>query len=348
MINTKDSKSALAGRLARVLAIVGVIALLPAPGIADPGPCSATAKALSRACGFEVQDDWWVASAICLNVSDQEERDECHQEAAQERRESDRLCRQQLNGRLAACGVLGQGRYDPDFDPESFDDDFEHLTNPNPYFPLAIGNRWAFQSADETNTIEILDQTKLIGEVRCIVVRDQVFQDGKLHEDTDDWFAQAKDGDVWYCGEEVKDYESFAGDEPELPELVSIDGSFKAGRDRDKPGIIFLASPQVGDAYTEEFSLGNAEDVTEILSVSYSFGDDEDLDELVPQALAEALCDGDCIVTKNYSLLEPGIFARKYYTPGIGIFLEVEPDDEVVVRLTDCNFDPRCATLPSP
>lgn len=330
------------------LVIVGVLGLLPAPAVADPGPCSATAKALLRACGFEVQDDWWVASARCINVSEAEERAECYRDAAQERREGDRLCRQQLEGRIDACGLLGQGRYDPDFDPELFDEDFEDLTNPNPYYPLAIGNRWEYRSGNETNTIEVLDRTKLIDEVTCVVVRDQVFRRGKLHEDTDDWFAQAKDGDVWYCGEEVKDYESFGGDEPELPELVSIEGSFKAGRDLDKPGIIFLAAPEVGDVYIEEFSLGNAEDVTEILSTTYSFGDDPELDELVPQALAEALCNGDCVVTRNFSLLEPGIFARKYYAPGIGVFLEIESEDEVVVQLTGCNFDPRCATLPAP
>jgi len=32
-------------------------------------------------------------------------------------------------------------------------------------------------------------------------------------------------------------------DRPRKPELVSIDGSFKAGREGDKPGIIFSAVP---------------------------------------------------------------------------------------------------------
>jgi hypothetical protein len=54
------------------------------------------------------------------------------------------------------------------------------------------------------------------------------------------------------------------------------------------------------------------------------------------------------VVTKNYSLLEPGIFARKYYAPGIGVFLEVASGGNRAVRLVHCNFDARCSLLPAP
>jgi hypothetical protein len=195
--------------------------------------------------------------------------------------------------------------------------------------------------------LEVVNETKLIDGVTCIVVRDQVSKDGDLSEDTDDWYAQAKDGNTWYCGEEVKNLETFDGDNPRRPELVKIDGSFKAGREGDKPGIIFQASPVVGQSYLEEFSLGNAEDVTEILSTTYKFGGNPELDHLVPQQLAERLCSGNCVVTKNFSLLEPGVFARKYYARGIGVFLEVESTGEVI-QLTNCSFDSRCHNLPKP
>jgi hypothetical protein len=217
------------------------------------------------------------------------------------------------------------------------------------YFPLAIGSKWEFRGGDEINTVEVVNETKLIAGVTCLVVRDLVERGGDLVEATDDWFASASDGNVWYCGEEVKDFESFDGDDPRRPELVSIDGSFKAGRDGDKAGIIFQASPEVGQAYLEEFSLGNAEDVTEILSTTYAFGSDPELDRFVPEQLAQLLCSSvDCVVTRNFSLLEPGIVARKYYAPGIGVFLEVDPDTGEIVQLVSCNVDPRCASLPPP
>jgi hypothetical protein len=100
--------------------------------------------------------------------------------------------------------------------------------------------------------------------------------------------------------------------------------------------------------YLKEFSLNNAADVTEVLSTTYSFGKSPELDQLVPQQLAERFCSGDCVVTKNFSLLEPGVFARKYHASGIGVFLEVEPDTAFVSQLVSCNFDPRCNNLPTP
>jgi hypothetical protein len=130
--------------------------------------------------------------------------------------------------------------------------------------------------------------------------------------------------------------------------LVSVDGRFKAGIDGADPGIIFLISPVKGDAYLEEFSLANAEDIAIVRSTSYSYGKDSALDKGVPKSLAQKLCSaGDCIVTDNISLLEPDIVEHKYYAKGIGTFLETGPGGEVV-RLVSCNMDPRCASLPQP
>ncbi len=335
------------GCRARFALACGIGLLLAAgPALAQDGFCPATARALFRACRSEVKDDFFVAKARCINVSDGEARRRCSAKARTARNKADRLCRRQRQGRLGACLSLGEGRYDPDFDPALFDDP-RNPSSPNPFFPLKVGNRWEYGGA-ETVIVKVLNETKAIAGVRCIVVRDQVFEDGELIEDTDDWFATAKDGDVWYCGEEVKDFESFAGDRPRLPELVSIDGSFKAGRDGDQPGIIFRAAPLTGEVYREEFSLGNAEDLAEVLSTTYRFGTDPTLDAGVPRPLAERLCPGDCVVTRNFSLLEPGITERKYYARGIGLFLEVQPDSGEVVRLTGCNFDDRCVGLPAP
>jgi len=319
----------------------------PSPTPVVSSPCSATADAVFGACGNQVQDDNWVAEAICINVSDDAERAQCLADADASRRDGDQLCGEQLAARRDACTSLGEGRYDPVLDPAAFDDDFTNLSHPNPYFPLAIGNRWEYRSGTELDTVEIVNETKLIAGVRCIVARDQVTDGGDLTESTDDWYAQAKDGNVWYFGEETQTFESFEGDNPRTPELVGIEGSFKAGRDGDKPGIIFRAAPTRGETYVEESSLGNAEDGTEILSTTYAFGSDPELDGSVPQQLAELVCSGDCVVTKNFSLLEPGVFARKYYARGIGVFLEVESTGEVI-QLVNCSFDPRCAMLPTP
>jgi hypothetical protein len=343
-------------RAAIVLSTAGFVvfvlaAAAPRASAATSGDfCSQTARLLFSACGAQVTDDSFVKEAVCTNIEDAAERGTCLQELADERAAGNQLCQDQLDTRLGACLSLGEGRYDPDIDASLFDNPKEP-TRPNPYFPLRVGSRWTFRAPGVSDTVEVQNATKLIDGVGCIVVRDRVTKDGDLAEDTDDWYAQAKDGTTWYFGEMAKDFESFDGDNPRKPELVSIDGSFKAGRDGDKPGVIFLASPKKGDVYLEEFSLANAEDVTEILSTKYAFGKNAELDQSVPRELAQRLCAGDCVVTRNFSLLEPGIFARKYYARGIGVFLEVEvvPDEpNNVIQLVSCNVDSRCRNLPKP
>jgi hypothetical protein len=331
---------------------IATLAALSGTSHAATDYCAQTARTLYSACKAGVSDDSLVQKAICLNISDADERDACISDLAETRKDDEALCRDQKETRLEACELLGPDRYDPNLNPNRFDDP-KHPSKPNPYFPLTVGNKWEYRGGDELNTVEVVNETKRIAGVDCIVFRDLVFTDGDLTEATDDWFTNAKDGTTWYFGEETAEFESFDGDHPREPELVNIDGSFKAGRDGAKPGIIFLASPHEGDVYLEEFSLANAEDATEVLSTNYSYGKDATLDQSVPKQLAQKMCaQSDCVVTKNFSMLEPGIFARKYYARGIGVFLEVEFDPEssepTISQLTHCNFDARCNGLPQP
>ena len=151
--------------------------------------------------------------------------------------------------------------------------------------------------------------------MKCRVVSDVVIEDDVVREDTDDWYAQDISGNVWYCGEEVKDFEIFEGDDPMEPELVSIDGSFKHGRDGDKAGILILANPQVGNAFRQEVSLGNAEDVVEVISI------------MGTESAPAAECMNNCLVTRDFTPLEPGAEENKYYAPGVGLIVEVSLDD---------------------
>ena len=330
--------------IAFVCAVCGTFGAM---GSAESGAyCTQTANMLLDACKAGVTDDTSVGKAVCINVTNPAARERCLDDLLDSKNEARGVCEDQHDTRLAACDALGEARYDPDFRPSRFDNP-KHPSHPNPYFPLDVGKHWEYRSATQVDTVDVVNETKLIAGVRCIVVRDQVFEDGLIHEATDDWYAPGKDGSVWYFGEEVKDFEAFKGDNPSRAELVSIDGSFKAGRDGAKPGVIALAAPRVGNVYLEEFSLGNAEDVTEILSTTYAFGHDPELDENVPMEVAQRFCPGNCVVTKNYSLLEPGLFARKYFARGVGTILEVENTGEVV-QLVNCNFDRRCASLPRP
>ena len=311
-----------------------------------PEHCSDTANLVWRACGLEVADSYLLSIAYCGNLDDSAERRACVEEASTARSEGTQTCAAQHEARDQICDEMGESRYDPDFAPANFESDFRNLVNTNRYFPLGIGNRWEYAGSSEKVQLEVLNRTKLIEGVNCLVVRDQVFKNGQLAEDTDDWFAQGKDGSVWYCGEEVKDYESFATDRPPTPELVSIDGSFKAGRDGARPGIIFQGNPTVGMLYREEFSLANAEDVSRVVSTTYRRGTVPALDRGVPAALMNLLCRGDCVVLDAFTAQSPGVVERKFFAPGIGFIFQINLRTAVTVQLVRCNFDSRCANLP--
>ena len=319
-------------------ALVATAIFLPPPAAA--GPCAKSAKQAQKACRFDVKDDLWEKRAICTHLANAGKRESCLADAAAEAEEGAEECGEVFAGRLDYCAASGEHRYDPAFNPSMFTDVF---ANQNPYWLLAPGNRWTFEDGDETIVVEVLPATKRIGRVDCIVVNDVVSEDGELIEDTDDWYGQALSGDVWYCGENAKDYEYFDGDRPQEAELVAIDGSFKHGVEGAKAGIAMFGAPRVGDTYRQEFALGDAEDGAEVVSTTYRYGDGGGLDRRVPRDLAELMCDGDCLVTREFNLNEPGVTALKYYSPGIGVFLEVE--GRSVARLVECNVDPRCDEL---
>ena len=310
--------------------------------------CTQTANLVHRACGFEADDSFLRGAAACINIEDAAERQACLTGGRDDRKAGFELCSAQKTARLGICAAVGEHRYDPDFSPELFESDFHNLATTNRYMPLTIGNRWEYSGSRERVKIEILNRTKTIAGVNCIVQRDQVFVAGFIAEDTADWFAQAKDGNVWYCGEEVKDYETFPGDWPVSPELVSIDGSFKVDRDLAKPGIIFLADPRPGRTYREEMSIANAEDVSQVIATDYRYGQDPQLDRFVPQGLVQLLCRGDCVVTDAFTAKAPTVVERKYFAPGIGFILQVVPATGDKVQLIGCNFDSRCGALPQP
>ncbi len=291
--------------------------------------CSSSSNALRRACEFEVLDEFFVGVATCAHSASEDAADICLEDYADERDEALDECGAVTEARLSLCAATADAVHDPAFGPDFAADFIDPLTigqpggaEPHPYLPLIQGSTWVYEGTfieddeeiSETITITVTDRIKLIDGIRCLVVRDVVEVDGELVEDTDDWIAQDTDGNLWYCGEEAKDYEIFDGDVPAIAELVAIDGSFKAGRDGDEAGILLPAVPVVGDIYRQEVSFANAEDAIEIVSL--------DATESAPGAS----CTADCLVTLDFSPLDPGVEENKYYAPGVGMIVEVNLD----------------------
>ncbi|MDP3938865.1 MAG: hypothetical protein Q8R92_12130, partial [Deltaproteobacteria bacterium] len=165
--------------IALIACLVFVTGMLLVPGAAVASGqngkfCSRTATMAFSACGSEIRDDYAIAMAICLNVSDDDDREECTSDAKEEYQEATARCRVQLDGRRDLCEAIGEDRYDPDFDPALFDTNFTNPPHLNSHYPVRIGNHWEFEGAGEHIVVEVLNETKLIEGVTCVVVNDVV------------------------------------------------------------------------------------------------------------------------------------------------------------------------------
>jgi hypothetical protein len=195
-------------------------------------------------------------------------------------------------GVLIAVPVQAQDGddYNPVIDPANFVAGVD-----NPFFPLTPGTTYIYEG-DEYVEVTVTHDTREVMGVTCMIVRDTVWEDGELVEDTYDWYAQDKDGNVWYMGEDTREYED--------DEVVSTEGSWEAGVDGAKPGVIMWGDPQPGEPYYQEYYEGEAEDMAQVLSRSET-----------PT--------GAFLVIHEWTPLEPGHGEHKYYVKGIGLVLEV-------------------------
>jgi hypothetical protein len=149
---------------------------------------------------------------------------------------------------------------------------------------------------------------------------DQVFSaNGDLAEDTFDWYAQDRCGNIWYLGEATTEYEN--------GKPVSTKGSFEAGVDGAQAGVIMPARPKPGMRYRQEYYAGEAEDRAEVMS----------LREQVEVPLGH-FRSGRVLMTRDLNPLEPKVLEYKFYARGIGPVLAVGVsggnDREELVRYT--------------
>ena len=117
-----------------------------------------------------------------------------------------------------------------------------------------------------------------------------------------DYFAQHKDGTVYYFGEDVINYVDGVPD--------NTDGSWLAGEDGAEPGIVMPADPAVGDEFAQENAPGIAEDRAKIVASGVT-------------VTTPAGTFGGCIETQDWNPLEPDApVEHKFYCPDIGLARE--------------------------
>jgi hypothetical protein len=194
------------------------------------------------------------------------------------------------------------GTYAPTIDPANFVAGIN-----NPYLPFKPGTSTRSRGVAEDGTTPQVDveavtsKTKSIMGVDCTVVRDTVSSRGKPVERTFDWYAQDRQGNVWYFGEDARDFHN--------GRFVKASDSWQAGVDGAQPGIIMEAHPKQGDQYRQEFYPGHALDQGRVIGVK---GPVSTPFRRFPKAL----------VTVERTALEPGVREEKFNVKGIGVVAE--------------------------
>jgi hypothetical protein len=192
----------------------------------------------------------------------------------------------------------------------------------NPLWPMAPDTHWRFRETDtegghQRNDVTVLDRTKVVDGITTTVVHDVTVEGKRLVENTFDWYAQDKCGNVWYFGENTRAF-SRGG-------VVDREGSWEAGVDGALPGVIVPAEPAVGMSYRQEYLAGQAEDNARILSV----------DE---KASTPAGFFRHTVLTAESTPLEPRVSEYKFLAPGFGPVLAVsvsgESDREELMHVT--------------
>jgi len=212
---------------------------------------------------------------------------------------------------------LPQGSEPANLDPADFVAGID-----NPYWPMAVGTKWVYRETDgeggeQRVVVTVTNRAKTILGIDATVVHDVVTEDGELIEDTFDWYAQDRWGNVWYLGEDTKEYEN--------GKFVTAAGSWEAGVDGAQGGVIMPGSPEVGMVYQQEYYAGEAEDAAEILSI-------------VEQAQVPLGHFRDVVLTKETTPLHRRSLEYKLYAQGIGVVLALSvsggSDREELVRFT--------------
>jgi hypothetical protein len=166
----------------------------------------------------------------------------------------------------------------------------------NRWFPLAPGTVLTYKGEDEgaaaRDVLRVTRATKRILGIRATVIDDRVYTRGKLAERTHDYYAQDRDGNVWYLGEDTA---TLAPD----GRVRSREGTWRAGRDGARAGIFMPAHPQPGDGGWQEYYVGHAQDRYRILSISRRG-----------------------MLIEETTPLEPGVVDHKLYRRGVGTVRE--------------------------
>jgi hypothetical protein len=303
--------------------------------------CTQTAESALSACQNAAEEVYNLAYGRCLNITDSSKKIACLAAAGEVQGDSNDECDAQRAARGQVCTELKDGAYDPDYRPVNFTK--PNASKQNPYFPLnpRVYTYFSYEKPGdppiEKDVVTVTKGTRVISGVTCRVIHDVVTdltvggKNGQKTEDTTDWYALDKDGNVWYFGEIAQQFENNI--------LVGIDGSWTTDKDGAKPGYNMLADLQIGKVYRQEFALGEAEDMARVMGFVEGINNLPVDPWFIEKLIKSTHLTGDHVKflhTRDFSALDPlsvlkEQYENKYYAPGFGVVLIIAPDGIIEV-----------------
>jgi hypothetical protein len=153
----------------------------------------------------------------------------------------------------------------------------------------------------------VLTRSEQVAGAPVTVVKVDDYHDGELVKTTEDYFAQAPDGTVYYLGERV--------DELQGGQVVGHEGAWLAEPNSSPPGLFMPAAPTVGKTFNQEQIPGIAEAQSKVIAV----------DQTVTSASGTF---SGCIQTEDLELRD-GTTEQKFYCPGVGLVREEFPGGHI-------------------
>ncbi len=169
----------------------------------------------------------------------------------------------------------------------------------NSYFILEPGYYVVLRGGGDQVTMTVLDETRRLAGVETRVIEERELSNGKLVEISRNYFAINKlTHDVLYFGEEVSMYRN--------GKVVSREGSWLAGVDQARAGLMMPGQVRVGLRHYQEQAPGVAMDRAEILSTG-------------EQVSTPAGKFDNCVKVEETTSLSSAEREYKYYAEGIGL-----------------------------
>ena len=202
---------------------------------------------------------------------------------------------------LTACGTASTPQPPTGVDelvvptPSPDPDDFVAAVD-NSWLPLPAGRTWTYEVVDASGTHPVTVTVASGPAVAGVATTARVAtEEGAV---TRDWFAQDRDGNVWWFGRE---------------------GEWRAGERGAQAGLAMPANPRVGDGYRTAYLPGVVEDVAEVEALDGS--------ATVPAGTYDGL-----LVTRVTTKLEPGASTEQHWARDVGLVEEDRPGRIVRLR----------------